>query len=55
MAGRSSVLQEVGFVGPDGAAEAIKREHDRQAHGDLGGLGGDDEEREHLARVAWPA
>ena len=46
-----SVLQEVRFVGADGAAEAEEREDDGEADGDLGGLGGDDEEGEHLAGV----
>ena len=47
-----SVLQKVGVVGTNGALEAEERQHDGEAHGDLGGLGGDDEEREHLAG-AW--
>src|ERR1700759_2531973 len=48
----SSVLQEIRLVRPDGAAEAVQREHDRQTDGDFRGLGGDEEEGEHLPGVA---
>ena len=49
---RSSVLQEVRLVGPDGAAQAVHGQHDGEADRDLRGLGGDDEEGEHLPGVA---
>src|SRR4051794_40363870 len=45
------VLQEVGIVRTDGATDTEEREDDREAHGDLGRLGGDQEEAEHLAGV----
>src|SRR5687768_14506035 len=44
----SSVLQEVRFVRSDGAPDTEERKDDRETDGDLGGLGGDDEEGEDL-------
>ena len=44
---RFSVFEQIRVVRPNGATKAVHGQNDREAHGDLRGLGRDDEEREH--------
>jgi hypothetical protein len=49
----ASILQEVGIIRTNGAADAVEREDNREPHGDLSGLGGYQEKAEDLTGVGF--